>query len=1570
MAEGKVDRAEEFVGADKAAAEAASAGKAALSLGHTEEKVPLGFLGESKDQPFSENSIPLSPQWLYVKPTDSKDGRPQNSSSHGSSPDSAQKDAWRLDGSQDKKERRRNAPDIENTRRWREEERETSLLGRKERKNERRNGNNTSRESSDSRISHSSERWNEAPVRNAGNESRRDSKWSSRWGPEDKEKESPPDKKLDADKEKDDSHAEKQPLIGNPRLPSESDSRDKWRPRHRQENRAAPGFGPQRGRGEGSSVGFAPGRGRAKTNVVLPFSSSASTGLIGASPIRTSGILTDTFRYPRGKLLDIYRKQKTLSSFDTKPEGLEEVPCITFSSTVTPLAFLAPEADEEALLEDIWKGKGVDDLGDKTYGEISSSFIEGSSADSGVGESKDKLNSLTSGLDKDDIAPAGSESDVLMDSEEKVIEDVNSDFVKNMKLDCLESSSGFDVSAKLPDDSNLLFDTPFIDSTPKPTKFYQNSVSEVKSLEDDNVSEELSLFYLDPQGVTQGPFLGADIISWFQEGYFGIDLLVCRSDAPEGTPFRPLGEVIPHLALKPGTGPIVSPSEKSEALDSKRSNLEAILPSSDIRDTFPTNGQEWATSKSWSDQASKFVTDEYKFPVQKGNACKILEGRMSKIVYMGMYVKSLFIQVLYTGRPKSRSDSVLENLPNEHKDSSFSSSSHHFIGSEVGEAGLRSHKVSKGNDPNLLGLFWSELEGMHSKGPLSSNTASNLDQWIVNNQQDKFNMIDDTSINPDEWPTDHMRNDHSNVFPDAIDVGRFSRPEAESNRLSLEEYFLSQQLQKQQLQQQQSLSNRNLDFSAQFVEQMRNSALQQRSISPQLPELDHLSKFQFEIEQQKHLRRLQQQQQQQQQLKRLQQQQQQEQLQRLQEQQQLQRLQEQQQLQRLHEQQRLQRLQEEQRLQRLQEEQQRLQRLQEEQRLQRLQEEQQRLQRLQEEQLQQHLQMQMMQQKQQQKQQQLLLDQMLHQQLQDSTFGATCMDPHPMHNVLHQSFLRQRMLNEPQQQSHYIQQHNDATIEQLLQAKFGNNLHHVDHNYMFDVQSLSKHKQTLPFEQQLPLGLQQEQIQARQLAAALRHQPGNEEERHGALWSVDEAGPFIRTTASPHQARSARFGPLDFIQPPQRTLSFEQTSLKQKFQLHEPDTDFVKALTQFQGLDQQEQFSSEVNPYQQRFPKQHTSRNMDAVERVGSNSDEELLKRLTESEELERYIEYQVQRSQLEEEKHRDGVNILVKKRNARSSFVGNDGIYQKSVPQFEQSSGFADGVLTSSYGQNEPSWLFAQPVADKSFKATKDRMGFGDSYAESAFAQGVPVSQEEFANANLGNQGSIRSDGRLTFLSPSETSVDRKHFLSNLDEIQNEEFVNAMSGVGQPVGRDQQQKGSAPIRHSSVGSIGGDGVFHNHEVGDDTSFGGEMNNNRIPTFLSKGISDSLLQHGHDEQVVSSQVVYSDLASTPSIRGKNLTTITSSDESWRETGGPSSNQASEVPSFNKKDPAEPSFIDVLKSTKKPTSEPEASVEPESGAVSKSNKKKGKKGRQIDPSLLGFKVHSNRIMMGEIQRFDD
>lgn len=74
------------------------------------------------------------------------------------------------------------------------------------------------------------------------------------------------------------------------------------------------------------------------------------------------------------------------------------------------------------------------------------------------------------------------------------------------------------------------------------------------------------------------------------------------------------------------------------------------------------------------------------------------------------------------------------------------------------------------------------------------------------------------------------------------------------------------------------------------------------------------------------------------------------------------------------------------------------------------------------------------------------------------------------------------------------------------------------------------------------------------------------------------------------------------------------------------------------------------------------------------------------------------------------------------------------------------------------------------------------------------------------------------------------------------------------------------------------------------------------------------------------------------------------------------------------DVSEPLFVDLLKSAKKAGPEHDANAgfpESQDGAHgAKSGKKKGKKGRQIDPALLGFKVSSNRILMGEIQRPED
>lgn len=74
------------------------------------------------------------------------------------------------------------------------------------------------------------------------------------------------------------------------------------------------------------------------------------------------------------------------------------------------------------------------------------------------------------------------------------------------------------------------------------------------------------------------------------------------------------------------------------------------------------------------------------------------------------------------------------------------------------------------------------------------------------------------------------------------------------------------------------------------------------------------------------------------------------------------------------------------------------------------------------------------------------------------------------------------------------------------------------------------------------------------------------------------------------------------------------------------------------------------------------------------------------------------------------------------------------------------------------------------------------------------------------------------------------------------------------------------------------------------------------------------------------------------------------------------------------DVTEASFIDMLKSNAKKTAPTDThstvGIQDSDGTQGRSGKKKGKKGRQIDPALLGFKVTSNRIMMGEIQRIED
>ena len=87
--------------------------------------------------------------------------------------------------------------------------------------------------------------------------------------------------------------------------------------------------------------------------------------------------------------------------------------------------------------------------------------------------------------------------------------------------------------------------------------------------------EELVLYYKDPQGRIQGPFSGSDIISWFENGYFGLDLPV--SISPSDLPWSSLGDVMPHLRAKAGPPPGFTAPKQNEFADaSSRPNFSTL----------------------------------------------------------------------------------------------------------------------------------------------------------------------------------------------------------------------------------------------------------------------------------------------------------------------------------------------------------------------------------------------------------------------------------------------------------------------------------------------------------------------------------------------------------------------------------------------------------------------------------------------------------------------------------------------------------------------------------------------------------------------------------------------------------------------------------------------------------------------------------------------------------------------------------------------------------------------------------------------------------------------------------
>lgn len=258
--------------------------------------------------------------------------------------------------------------------------------------------------------------------------------------------------------------------------------------------------------------------------------------------------------------------------------------------------------------------------------------------------------------------------------------------------------------------------------------------------------------------------------------------------------------------------------------------------------------------------------------------------------------------------------------------------------------------------------------------------------------------------------------------------------------------------------------------------------------------------------------------------------------------------------------------------------------------------------------------------------QKVLLEQFLRAQMHDPGLGQPHVDHLRANNVLDQVFVEQQLLHQLQQQSHHAPRHVDPSLEQLMQARFGQTSQQDHPGDLSDVLSHAQLGQFQSLEHQIR---QHELLQARQLSMGLRQRSGLEEERYiNSVWPTDESNQLFRYGG--HRAEPSGFNPLDIYQRQQRPSHLEQLNhlernlpLQERFQqgLYEPGSlsfeqsmalppdasgmnlDVVNAMAhRAHGLDMQESskpFLSSVpahGPHHPFTPNQFHVSHMDAIE--------------------------------------------------------------------------------------------------------------------------------------------------------------------------------------------------------------------------------------------------------------------------------------------------------------------------------------------------------------------------------------
>lgn len=255
--------------------------------------------------------------------------------------------------------------------RWRDEERDTNSSMRKDRwrdgdkdlgeirRTDRWMENSSARHLGEVRRV-PSDRWSDSSNRDTNYEQRRESKWNSRWGPDDKETEGLREKWIDSSRDGD-VHLDKGLThVANhgkderegdhyrPWRSSSFQSRGRGEPLHHQTltpSKQIPTFSYGRGRGEATPPTFSLGRGRGSYG-----GSSTNTHSVGTGADKAESGHGEPYhlRYSRTKLLDVYRVTD-MSSYQKLSDGFVQVPYLTQDAPVEPLALCAPNSEETVI---------------------------------------------------------------------------------------------------------------------------------------------------------------------------------------------------------------------------------------------------------------------------------------------------------------------------------------------------------------------------------------------------------------------------------------------------------------------------------------------------------------------------------------------------------------------------------------------------------------------------------------------------------------------------------------------------------------------------------------------------------------------------------------------------------------------------------------------------------------------------------------------------------------------------------------------------------------------------------------------------------------------------------------------------------------------------------------------------------------------------------------------------------------------------------------------------------------------------------------------------------------------